>query len=270
MFGLSFGELFIIGVVGLIVIGPERLPTVARTLGHLVGRAQRYVTDVKSDIQREMDIQEIAKIRDEMQSAVSDVKSSVEDTASALRNPVNALRDDLIKTGDSLRDTVSGGADTGSAASDTRVSSETSDEVPVADEIAMDTGNTISSSAGSSQDMAASKSEHAEGAANAGAGQAGTQAATRPAADRGVEPLREPPVEPGSQAVASTVEPLSEPPIESSGPAGSGGNMANPAVQDAVSAPHSADKPATLAATDTKQDKTETPTSAAPRSDTQS
>jgi len=63
MFGLSFGELFVIGVVGLIVIGPERLPTVARTLGHLVGRAQRYVNDVKSDIQREVDIQEIAKIK---------------------------------------------------------------------------------------------------------------------------------------------------------------------------------------------------------------
>ncbi|ETF03074.1 preprotein translocase subunit TatA [Advenella kashmirensis W13003] len=108
MFGLSFGELFIIGVVGLIVIGPERLPTVARTLGHLVGRAQRYVSDVKSDIQREMDIQEIAKIKDEMQSAVSDVKSSVEDTASALRNPVNALRDDLERTGQSVRDSVSG------------------------------------------------------------------------------------------------------------------------------------------------------------------
>ena len=110
MFGLSFGELFIIGVVGLIVIGPERLPTVARTLGHLVGRAQRYVNDVKSDIQREVDIQEIAKIKEEMQSAVSDVKSSVEDTASALRNPVNALRDDLQKTGNSLRDSVGTGA----------------------------------------------------------------------------------------------------------------------------------------------------------------
>lgn len=108
MFGLSFGELFIIGVVGLIVIGPERLPTVARTLGHLVGRAQRYVSDVKGDIQREMDIQEIAKIKEEMQSAVSDVKSSVEDTASALRNPVNAFRDDLQKTGNALRDSVSG------------------------------------------------------------------------------------------------------------------------------------------------------------------
>lgn len=268
MFGLSFGELFIIGVVGLIVIGPERLPTVARTLGHLVGRAQRYVTDVKSDIQREMDIQEIAKIRDEMQSAVSDVKSSVEDTASALRNPVNALRDDLLKTGDSLRDTVTGGQDAASAASDTRVSSETSDDVQIADEIAMDTGNGIPSSADSSQDMAAPKADHAEGAASAGAGQATKQTA-RPAVTGTVEPLSEPPLEPGP-TVASTVEPLSEPPMEPASSAAPGSKAAHPAAQEAVSAPHSADKPATFAATDTKQDKTETPASAAPRSDTHS
>ncbi len=133
MFGLSFGELFIIGVVGLIVIGPERLPTVARTLGHLVGRAQRYVSDVKSDIQREMDIQEIAKIREEMQSAVSDVKSSVEDTASALRNPVNALRDDLLKTGDSLRDSVTGRNDAAdeTAANQSAVKEPSDSEPPV-------------------------------------------------------------------------------------------------------------------------------------------
>lgn len=145
MFGLSFGELFIIGIVGLIVIGPERLPTVARTLGHLVGRAQRYVSDVKSDIQREMDIQEIAKIREEMQSAVSDVKSSVEDTASALRNPVNALRDDLLKTGDSLRDSVTGRNEAAdetavnqSAVKEPSVNESSVDEPQVADEIAMD------------------------------------------------------------------------------------------------------------------------------------
>ena len=50
MFDIGFSELMLIGIVALIVIGPERLPKVARTLGHLLGRAQRYVNDVKSDI----------------------------------------------------------------------------------------------------------------------------------------------------------------------------------------------------------------------------
>ena len=52
MFDIGFSELMVIGVVALLVIGPEKLPKVARTLGHLLGRAQRYVNDVKSDINR--------------------------------------------------------------------------------------------------------------------------------------------------------------------------------------------------------------------------
>lgn len=107
MFGLSFGELFVIGMVALIVIGPERLPKVARTVGHLVGRAQRYVNDVKSDIQREVDIQEISKIKNEMQSSLQDMKSSFEDTAKSLRNPVEQLEQELTSAGDQVRQTLS-------------------------------------------------------------------------------------------------------------------------------------------------------------------
>ena len=55
MFDISFSEIVVIAVVALVVVGPERLPKVARTLGYLFGRAQRYIADVKSDIQREMD-----------------------------------------------------------------------------------------------------------------------------------------------------------------------------------------------------------------------
>lgn len=58
MFDLGFSELIVIAVVTLIVVGPERLPKVARTAGHLLGRLQRYVSDVKSDIQREMQLEE--------------------------------------------------------------------------------------------------------------------------------------------------------------------------------------------------------------------
>ena len=61
MFDISFSEVLVIAAVALIVIGPERLPKVARTLGHLLGRAQRYVKDVKSDIQREMELEELRK-----------------------------------------------------------------------------------------------------------------------------------------------------------------------------------------------------------------
>ena len=69
MFDIGFSELVVIAIVALIVIGPERLPKVARTLGHLFGRMQRYVSDVKADISREMELAELKK----MQSSMEDV-----------------------------------------------------------------------------------------------------------------------------------------------------------------------------------------------------
>jgi sec-independent protein translocase protein TatB len=82
MFDIGFSELMVIGVVALIVIGPERLPRVARTLGHLAGRLQRYVNDVKADINREVELDELKKMRDSMQDSVSSFQSSVQAEAS--------------------------------------------------------------------------------------------------------------------------------------------------------------------------------------------
>ena len=67
MFDIGFSEMMVIAVLALIVIGPERLPKVARTLGHLAGRLQRYVADVKADINREVELEELRKMRDSMQ-----------------------------------------------------------------------------------------------------------------------------------------------------------------------------------------------------------
>jgi sec-independent protein translocase protein TatB len=78
MFDIGFTELMIIGLVALIVIGPEKLPRVARTVGHLAGRLQRYVSDVKADINREIELDELRKMRDSMQQAASEMQSSVQ------------------------------------------------------------------------------------------------------------------------------------------------------------------------------------------------
>lgn len=102
MFDIGFSELMVIGVVALLVIGPERLPKVARTLGHLLGRAQRYVNDVKSDINREMQLDELRKL----QSQVSDSARSLEDSVrkeydavrSGVSTPVQAAVADLEAT----------------------------------------------------------------------------------------------------------------------------------------------------------------------------
>ena len=78
MFDIGFSELLVIGVVALVVIGPEKLPRVARTLGHLAGRLQRYVTDVKADINREMELEDLRKMRDSLQQAASGIENSVQ------------------------------------------------------------------------------------------------------------------------------------------------------------------------------------------------
>jgi len=89
MFDIGFTELMVIGVVALIVIGPERLPRVARTVGHLVGRLQRYVADVKSDINREMELEELRKMRDTVQQAATEIETSVNTELSKTENDLN-------------------------------------------------------------------------------------------------------------------------------------------------------------------------------------
>jgi sec-independent protein translocase protein TatB len=83
VFGISFGEILVITVVALIVIGPERLPKVARTLGLLAGRAQRYVSAVKSDIERELKADEIRRFQSEVTSRVTHEVSAVESQVSS-------------------------------------------------------------------------------------------------------------------------------------------------------------------------------------------
>jgi sec-independent protein translocase protein TatB len=78
MFDIAFSELLVIGVVALVVIGPERLPKVARTMGHLFGRLQRYVSQVKSDINREMELSELSKVKTEFEGAAREFQRDIE------------------------------------------------------------------------------------------------------------------------------------------------------------------------------------------------
>jgi len=103
MFDIGFTELIVIGVVALIVIGPERLPKVARTAGHLYGRMQRYVSSVKSDISNEIQL-------DEIRRAGQAFKNSVESAASGAEQQVTVVDDFLRNEASSLVKTMAGGA----------------------------------------------------------------------------------------------------------------------------------------------------------------
>lgn len=89
VFDIGFSELVVIGLVALIVIGPERLPRVARTVGHLIGRLQRYVADVKADINREVELDELRKVRDSVQEAAASIESSVTSGLSKAEEDLN-------------------------------------------------------------------------------------------------------------------------------------------------------------------------------------
>jgi sec-independent protein translocase protein TatB len=95
VFDIGFSELFVIGVVALVVIGPERLPKVARTVGHLFGRLQRYVSQVKSDISREMDAAELSKVKTEFESAARSFKADVESRASEVEREMREAQQSI-------------------------------------------------------------------------------------------------------------------------------------------------------------------------------
>ncbi len=95
MFDVGFSEVMLIAVVALIVIGPERLPKAARTMGLLFGRLQRYVGDVKADINREMELDELRKLQKQVQGAAQEFKTSVESAAQSVHAGVRSVEDQL-------------------------------------------------------------------------------------------------------------------------------------------------------------------------------
>jgi sec-independent protein translocase protein TatB len=105
MFDIGFSELLVIAVVALIVIGPQQLPRVARTLGHLFGRMQRYVNDVKADITREMELEELKKMRTSMEDAARSFQTSVDKEMSSTESELNKMAQDAQSAVDSFGDT---------------------------------------------------------------------------------------------------------------------------------------------------------------------
>lgn len=77
MFDVGFSELVLIAVVAMIVVGPERLPKVARTAGALLGRLQRYVANVKSEVEREMQFEDLKKLQQEIHAQSKQVENTI-------------------------------------------------------------------------------------------------------------------------------------------------------------------------------------------------
>jgi sec-independent protein translocase protein TatB len=91
MIDLGLSKLALIGVVALVVIGPERLPKVARMAGSLLGRAQRYINEVKAEVTREMELEELRKMHKDVQNAASRVGRGISDEMSGVQSDLNAV-----------------------------------------------------------------------------------------------------------------------------------------------------------------------------------
>jgi sec-independent protein translocase protein TatB len=95
MFDIGFSEIVVIAVVALIVIGPEKLPKTARTLGHLFGRLQRYVSEVKADINRELELDELRKLQQQVQTAARDFETSMTSAVRDVQSGVRSVESEL-------------------------------------------------------------------------------------------------------------------------------------------------------------------------------
>ncbi|MDO9150319.1 MAG: Sec-independent protein translocase protein TatB [Methylotenera sp.] len=97
MFDIAFSELVVIAIVALIVIGPERLPKVARTIGTVVGRMQRYMTQIKDEVNRESRFAELQKLQQEIQQATDSAQSGFQGGANYLADTVGADNQNTIQ-----------------------------------------------------------------------------------------------------------------------------------------------------------------------------
>lgn len=94
MIDFGFDKIALIGAVALVVIGPEKLPRVARTVGHLLGKAQRYVADVKAEVNRSIELDELKKMKTQFEDAARDVEQSVRSEVGQAQAEFDALGSD--------------------------------------------------------------------------------------------------------------------------------------------------------------------------------
>lgn len=108
MLDLGLTKMALIGVVALVVLGPERLPRVARTAGALFGRAQRYINDVKAEVTREIELDELRRMKGEFEQAAQNVEKNVHENLRKHETDLN----DAWNQGTSVSPSIAGGADT--------------------------------------------------------------------------------------------------------------------------------------------------------------
>jgi sec-independent protein translocase protein TatB len=128
VFDIGFSELMVIGVVALVVIGPERLPRVARTAGHLFGRMQRYVNDVKADINREIEMSELKDLKKTVEEASSSIEQSMSSHINEISSEVRKTEEEFNRLQNPMLHFGLAGAATGTTIAEPDATAPTSTE----------------------------------------------------------------------------------------------------------------------------------------------
>jgi sec-independent protein translocase protein TatB len=104
MLEFSFWELALIAVIALLVVGPERLPELARQAGSRIGKAKRFVGSVRADIERELEAEELKRMLDDQQSVISELKDMISDTQAQINTDLQKAVRVVNTVGDNARD----------------------------------------------------------------------------------------------------------------------------------------------------------------------
>jgi sec-independent protein translocase protein TatB len=110
MFNFGLSEIMVIAVVGLIVIGPERLPKVAKTVGHLFGRMQRYASQVKAEIDREVQLDELKNLQKTMKEAADEIEADVSSQLNFIQSEIDEADKELSDSVDNAKINLNDGA----------------------------------------------------------------------------------------------------------------------------------------------------------------
>ena len=215
MFDVGFSELMVIGVVALMVIGPQKLPGVARTVGALLGRMQRYVNDVKADINREIELDELKKMHTSVQDAAKSIETSMTDTMSGFQAQADELN--KIASGDIAGLTDASAAGSTPAAVDGAAA--VADGTAAASAVASDAAPAVGSGAPAAAFAAPGAVPVAAAPVDAAALLAAVEAAPGPAAVASAASSANPVTETGSHSGAQASLALEPAPTNASGAA---------------------------------------------------
>jgi len=184
LFDVGFQEIVLIGIIALLVIGPERLPSVARSVGLWIGKVQRFVAGVKTDIRNELQNETRNEFTRSANLASNSLTEGMSSAVEQVRGAAEAVKDSAVATG--------GGGSDSSGTSSSGDNADSGDRVSATAEISSDGGN---SSVGVESEVKSAASSNPDPVI------ANTAAADSPAAENPQPPGAETPTDPGSKPV---------------------------------------------------------------------